>query len=206
MAWITTPPNAVVIALASLPAIPALAIRRRYPVGVMVFLASQAVVLTLFIGTRPLLTLAVAIYTVASERIRLSLLALAAALFANAFAVAYEIYSLIHSYNVVLIASLIYAVFIACDLVAWALGRLIARSRSREKSLEALRDEMAAAAIQERTKAARSPVGSEGSRIFVCYRSDDTGRAPHQQMNLRDNLAMTVCFTTSFRSLREAIS
>src|SRR3954467_13725081 len=95
-AWVTSAPNAAVIFLASAPAVVALLLRWRLPVIVSLALAAHAVLLTLLLGTRPLLTLIVALFAVSALRpLWQSLVCLAATLAAHGVAVTYEVYSFI---------------------------------------------------------------------------------------------------------------
>jgi hypothetical protein len=175
--WVTSPPHPGVIVLASLPSVAALMLRRRMPATVSIALAIHAAVLTLILGTRPLLAPLIALYTVSALRSwRVSLVCLAATLAAHGMAVAYEAYSYLDPADRVFSGSLIALVFAVCDCTALGIGRRTALARRRESHLEELRDTMAAAVIRSQA-APDDSTSPRRSRAFVSYRNDDTAHA-----------------------------
>ena len=173
--WVTSEVNPTVIILASIPAIPALALRRRYPIAVSFGVAFHAAILTFFLGTRPLLAPTIGLYTASAlAPRRISLTCLAATLAAHGLAVAYEAKNSFveDPFGVFLVI----VIYIVCDTTAWGIGQMSARARRREVHLEEVRDTMAIAA-----KGRRSPNSHanplEESRVFVSYRTDDTAHA-----------------------------
>lgn len=173
--WITSEVNPTAIVLVSIPAIAALVLRRRYPTAIALGLAAHGAILAGFVGTRPLLTPAIALYT-ASARTprRVSLICLTATLAAHGVAVAYE--GRTFFVEDPLGVFLVVVFFVICDTATWGVGQLSARARQREAHLEELRDTMTVAA-----KARRAPIQAasswEESRAFISYRKDDTGHA-----------------------------
>jgi signal transduction histidine kinase len=155
-AWVRAPVNALVIMLASAPAVPLLVLRRRAPVAAFALLTAHAVLLTLFVGTRPLLTLVVALYTVSAWRsTNVAVGCLAATLAVHSLAVAYEI-TAFGAAGAALDAFLIGTVLTLCDVAAWGFGRRAAAARSREHQLEASREAASSAAVAvERLRIAR---------------------------------------------------
>ncbi|TCM38926.1 sensor histidine kinase [Kribbella sp. VKM Ac-2568] len=154
--WAGTGIPAAVIIEAGAVAVPLLAFRRRAPVAVSLILSGYSILCTVVIGTRPLLTLLVALYTAAawSSR-RRALQCLAATLAANAVSTAYEA-TLSgpgpRPFAVVAVAT----VFVLLDLATWAAGRRSSAARQRAEYLEASRAALAAEAVKaERQRIAR---------------------------------------------------
>jgi TIR domain len=176
-AWVKSPPNPAIILLASAPAIVALLLRWRLPVIVALALAAHAALLTLVLGTRPLLTLVVALYTVSALRpLWQSLVCLAATLAAHGVAVIYEVYSFLDAPGRLVGGILIAAFFVLCDAAAWGVGRWNALAKLRERHLEELRDAMATVAVRQR-ESSGAPEALKAQRVFVNYRSEDTAHA-----------------------------
>ena len=150
-------PPAVIIGAGLLAVIP-LSFRRRAPTAVCLIMAGYAVLLTVILGSRPLVSLLVALYTAAvwSDRVR-ARLCLAAVLAAHAVAVTYEALftgSGISTFAVTAVA-LVYGLL---DIATWAAGRWgsSAAARARARELEASRVALAAAAVDaERLRIAR---------------------------------------------------
>ena len=175
--WVTVSYSPAIVILASLPAVPILCIRRRWPLGVTITLSVHAALLTIILGTRPLLTLAIALFATSALRpLRSGLIGLVAALVAHALAVAYETYSFLRPSDRILGSSLIAIVFVVCELIAWGLGRRAATASLRERGLEEMRDVMAVVAM-ERREVAQVSDPSERLRVFVNYRTEDTAHA-----------------------------
>lgn len=174
--WAVSSPNAVVIVLTILPAVPALLLRKRAPVAVCIGLCGYAALLTLLLGTRPLLTLAVALYTVSALRSpQLGLACLVATLAAHGVAVAYETYSYVNPEDRMQGSLAIATFLVVCDLGAWGLGQWAARARVREEHLEQARDAMAAAIVRDRKSTDRAEPLER--RVFINYRTHDTAHA-----------------------------
>jgi len=156
--WAGNDAPAALVVLAGLLAVPLLLLRRTAPGPVCLLLAAWAATLTLFLGSRPLITLLVGLYAAAVWCTRRWALAcLAAVLGAHALAVAYEASfsgSTPGSFAVVAIA----LVYLLLDFATWAAGRwgAGAAARSRAARLEATRAELANEAVEaERLRIAR---------------------------------------------------
>ena len=148
-------PPAVIIGAGLLAVIP-LSFRRRAPTAVCLIMAGYAVLLTVFLGSRPLVSLLVALYTAAvwSDRAR-ARLCLAAVLAAHFVAVAYEATFTGMSTFAITAVALVYGLL---DIATWAAGRWgsSAAARARARELEASRVALAAAAVDaERLRIAR---------------------------------------------------
>jgi signal transduction histidine kinase len=140
-------PAAVIIGAGAL-AIPIVYYRRRAPAAVCLLLAAYAVLLTIAVGSRPLVTLLVALYAAAVwESKRRALQCLAAILIAHAVATGYEA-SLSgpgpRPFAVIAVAT----VYVLLDIATWAAGRRSAAARQRAEYLEASRAATAAEAVQ----------------------------------------------------------
>ncbi|GIG23689.1 two-component sensor histidine kinase [Cellulomonas chitinilytica] len=134
-----------VVVLAAVPAWTALLLRRRAPIAVSLGLAGYAAALTVTIGSRPVLTLLVALYNAAAWRSpRRSLLCLAATLVANGVAVAYESAALSETVQTTVELSLLYVLF---DGTAWGVGWWVGSARREAKRLRETREAMAAEAV-----------------------------------------------------------
>jgi signal transduction histidine kinase len=154
--WVSGTVPVAVIVSAGLVAVPALSLRRRAPTAVCVALCAYAALLTVAIGSRPLVVLLVALYTAAAwSSSRGALICLAATLVAHAVAVFYEA-SLAgpgpRPFAVVAVAT----VYVLLDVATWAAGRRGAAARARADYLEASRAAVAAEAVEaERQRIAR---------------------------------------------------
>ncbi len=146
------PISAVVVL--GLIAVPALALRHRAPTAVCLTLATYAALLTVTVGSRPLVTLLVALYTVAASQPRsAALLCLFATLGAHGVSVRYEVSSSVDSWKSVAGIATLYAVL---DGAVWAAGRWAADARARARQLVETRAAMAAEAVNvERLRIAR---------------------------------------------------
>ena len=150
-------PPAVILGAGMVAVIP-LSFRRRAPTAVCLILAAHAVLVTATLGSRPLVSLLVALYTAAvwSDRVR-ARWCLAAVLAAHAVAVGYEASFAgagISAFAVTAVA-LVYSLL---DIATWAAGRWgsSAAARARARELEASRVALAAAAVDaERLRIAR---------------------------------------------------
>ncbi|WP_375425639.1 sensor histidine kinase [uncultured Friedmanniella sp.] len=155
--WAGLQPPALVLA-AGLPMLPVLALRRRAPVGVCAVLAAYAALLTAGLGSRPLVTLLVALYPAAvwAPR-RQALAALAAVLAAHGTAVAYEASfggAGLSGFDVLAVA-LVYA---GLDTATFAAGRWGASAAARRRATRRLQQqesETTAALEAERLRVAR---------------------------------------------------
>lgn len=143
-----------VIASLNLAALPLLTLRRNAPVAVSLGLSAYAAVLTLSVGSRPLLSLLVALYTAAALRpVRRSGWCLAGTLGAHSFTVSYEMSA---ATSTAAAAIAVAAVFTALDLTAWSFGRWAAATSRRARELVETREAMAAEAVAaERLRIAR---------------------------------------------------
>jgi signal transduction histidine kinase len=134
-----------VVVLAAVPAWSALLLRRRAPLAVNLGLAGYAAALTVAIGSRPVLTLLVALYTAAACRPpRRSLLCLAATLAANVVALAYE--SAVLSETVLTMVEL-FLLYVLFDGAAWGVGWWVGSARREAERLRETREAMAAEAV-----------------------------------------------------------
>jgi signal transduction histidine kinase len=150
-------PPAMIIGAGLIAVIP-LTFRRRAPTAVCLIMAGQAALLTVTLGSRPLVSVLVALYTAAvwSDRVR-ARVCLAAVLAAHAVAVGYEASFAgpgLSAFAVTAVA-LVYGLL---DVATWAAGRWgsSAAARARTRELEASRSALAAAAVDaERLRIAR---------------------------------------------------
>lgn len=144
---------AVVVGLGMVAA-PILIVRRRWPVTVCLVLVVYSAVLTVTIGSRPLVVLLVALYTAASySPLGPAVACLLATLAAHAITLRYELSSVTGSWeSVIALATL----FILLDLAAWGAGRWAEHTRARTRQLVESRAAMAAKAVNdERLRIAR---------------------------------------------------
>ena len=150
-------PPALIIGAGLIAVIP-LSFRRLAPTAVCLIVAGQAALVTVTLGSRPLVTVLVALYTAAvwSDRVR-ARVCLAAVLAAHALAIGYEASftgSGLSAFAVTAVA-LVYGLL---DIATWAAGRWgsSAAARARARELEASRAALAAAAVDaERLRIAR---------------------------------------------------
>ena len=144
------------IVLAGAVSVPVLALRRRAPMRVALAMSLYAAVVTAALGSRPLISLLVALYAAAvwCNRVR-ALVCLSGVLAAHAVAVGYEAsFPGVTAGDVALVAVL-YGVL---DLTTWAAGRwgAGAAARAEVKELEASRARLAEQAVAaERLRIAR---------------------------------------------------
>lgn len=149
-------PVAVIVGAGAV-AVPILAFRRRSPAAAAFTLAAYSILLTVTIGSRPLLTLLVALYTAAAwESRRRALQCLAAILAAHAVGTAYEA-SLSgpgpRPFAVIAVAT----VYVLLDVAVWGAGRRSSAARRRTAYLEESRAALAAEAV----RAERQRIGRE---------------------------------------------
>jgi signal transduction histidine kinase len=150
-------PRAMIIGAGLVAVIP-LSFRRRAPTAVCLILAGYALLLTATLGSRPLVSLLVALYTAAvwSDRVR-ARLCLAAVLVAHGVAVGYEA-SFGGASTSTFAVTAVAMVYALLDIATWAAGRWgsSAAARARARELEASRAALAAAAVDaERLRIAR---------------------------------------------------
>jgi signal transduction histidine kinase len=152
--WSAFDPSAGVVALLGLAAFPALALRRRAPVAVSLGLSAYAAALTLTIGSRPLASLLVALYTAAALRpVRRSGWCLVATLGAHSMTVAYETSAATSNWLTIAGVAIVFTLF---DLAAWFLGRWAAATSRHARQLIETREAMAEEAVSaERLRIAR---------------------------------------------------
>jgi signal transduction histidine kinase len=144
------------IVVAGASSVPVLAVRRRAPAAVCVVMALYAVTVTALLGSRPLTSLLVALYSAAVLCGRPTASAcLGAVLGAHAVATAYEgSFPAVTPADIVLIG----IVYLVLDLSTWGAGRwgAGAAARARARELEASRARLAQQAVaDERLKIAR---------------------------------------------------
>jgi signal transduction histidine kinase len=139
-----------------LAALPLLVFRRRSPLVVCVALGLFSLVQTIVVGTRPLVSLLVALYAAAASCTSAAAgLALATVLLAHSVTVAYESTVKVVDSNRLVSAAATALAFALLDLGAWGFGRRTSASRRREKYLEENRAALAAHAVaQERLRIA----------------------------------------------------
>ena len=145
--WVSRAMSPAVIILAGLVAIVPLTYRRRAPYAVCLIMVGHAAAVTLLLGSRPLVSLLVAVYGAAVLLPRRRALgALAAVLAAHALAVAYEAsFAGVDVFAVAAVAS----VYLLADVATWGAGRWGASARARRTSrrLEEQQTTLAAAAV-----------------------------------------------------------
>ncbi len=144
------------IVLAGAASVPVLALRRRDPLRVCLLMAAYAVVVTATLGSRPMVSLLVALYAAAvwCSRARAAV-CLAAVLAAHGVAVAYEASFPDVTAGDVALVGVLYALL---DMTAWAAGRwgAGAAARAEVRELEASRARLAEEAVaEERLRIAR---------------------------------------------------
>lgn len=149
-------PVAVIVGAGAI-VVPILALRRRSPAVASLMLAMYSVLLTVTIGSRPLLTLLVALYTAAAwESRRRARQCLMATLVAHAVGAGYEA-SLSgpgpRPFAVIAVAT----VYVLLDVATWGAGRRSSAARQRTAYLE----ESQAALAAEAVRAERQRIGRE---------------------------------------------
>lgn len=152
--WSAFDASAPVVILLNLAAIPALALRRRAPIAVSLGLSAYASALTLAVGSRPLASLLIALYTAAALRpVKRSGWCLAATLGAHSITVAYENSAVTSNWLTVTGVAVVFTLF---DLTAWFLGRWASATHRHARQLVETREAMAAEAVSvERLRIAR---------------------------------------------------
>ena len=155
--WSALGPPSVTVVVLNLAMVPVLLLRRRDPVLACLILCGYACVLTLTVGSRPLASLLVALFTAAALRpARRSGWCLAAILVTHAVNLAYQGFLATRAGNAwttVLVVGIALVVF---DLAAWFLGRWAAESRRRARELVRTTEARAAQAVaDERLRIAR---------------------------------------------------
>lgn len=152
--WSAFDASSTVVVLLNLAALPLLALRRHAPVAVSLGLSAYAATLTLAVGSRPLLSLLVALYTAAALRpLRRCGWCLAATLGAHSFDVFYEGSAASSNWAAIIAVAGIFAML---DLTAWFFGRWSAATSRRARELVETRAAMAAEAVTaERLRIAR---------------------------------------------------
>ncbi len=154
--WVERGTPSAVIICAGLLAIPVLAYRRQAPAIVCLALAGHSVAVTAALGSRPLISLSVALYAAAvlCDRARAQT-CLAAVLVAHGIAVAYEAsFEDATAFSVLAVGF----VYMLVDVSIWSTGRwgASASARARAKELKESRARLAAAAVDaERRHIAR---------------------------------------------------
>jgi signal transduction histidine kinase len=138
-------------------AMPVLCVRRRAPLTVCLVLSAYAAAQTFLIGSRPLASLLVALFTAAAHcSAPRALAALGAVLTAHGFTVAYESTVISARDRQVFFTAATASIFVMLDVGAWGFGRWAAATRTRVGLLEANRKELAARAVAgERLRIAR---------------------------------------------------
>jgi signal transduction histidine kinase len=152
--WTAFDASSAVVVLLNLVPLPVLALRRHAPVAVSLVLCAYAAVLTLSMGSRPLLSLLVALYTAAALRpLRRSWWCLVATLGAHSFTVLYESTAASSNWATIIAVAV---VFTMLDLTAWFFGRWAALTSRRAQELVETREARAAEAVKaERLRIAR---------------------------------------------------
>jgi signal transduction histidine kinase len=155
--WSALGPPSVTVVVLNLAMVPVLFLRRRAPVLICLILCGYAAALTLTVGSRPLASLLVALFTAAALRpARYSGWCLAAILGTHAVNLSYQASLATREGNpwtTVLVVGIALVVF---DLAAWFLGRWAAESRRRARELVRTSEARAAKAVaDERLRIAR---------------------------------------------------
>jgi signal transduction histidine kinase len=152
--WSAFDASSIVVVLLNLAILPFLALRQHAPVVVSLGLCAFAAVLTLTVGSRPLLSLFVALYTAAALRpLQQCGWCLAATLGAHSFIAFYGSSAALGSWASV---AGVAAVFAMVDLAVWFFGRSAAATSRRARELVETRETMAAEAVaSERLRIAR---------------------------------------------------
>ncbi|MFC4613131.1 sensor histidine kinase [Cellulomonas algicola] len=156
-AWVLLDPVPLwLVVAAGAAAVPVLSFRRRAPVAVCVTLAAWAVLLTVTVGSRPLLTLLVALYTAAAAvPLAPAVVCLGAVLAAHGVAATSEALS-VGGARPVLVVVAVMTVFTLLDTTAFGVGRWVAASRARAVELVRSGEALAAATVTaERLRIAR---------------------------------------------------
>lgn len=155
--WSTFGPPSMTVVLLNLAMLPVLCLRRRAPILVSLGLCGYAAVLTLAVGSRPLASLLVALFTAAALRpARLSGWCLAATLGTHALNAAYQA-SLPTAARDSQVTFVVVGIALTLfDLAAWFLGRWAAESSRRTRELVKTSEAMTAEAVAaERLRIAR---------------------------------------------------
>jgi signal transduction histidine kinase len=155
--WSTFGPPSMTVVLLNLAMIPALLLRRRYPVPICLVLCGYAAILTLTVGSRPLAALLVALFTAAALRpAKYSGWCLAAILATHAINVYYQATHPAAAGNPWTTALVLGIALLVFDLGAWFLGRWAAESRRRADERVKTGEEKATKAVAaERLRIAR---------------------------------------------------
>jgi signal transduction histidine kinase len=155
-AWVMFDAPPTTIVLAGLAMLPLVAVRRRAPVPVCLVVCGYAALLTITIGSRPLLTVLLVVYTASARTsLRLAFVCLAASLITHGVAVVYEASSVGDGDSVFVVVA-VASVFALLDISAFGVGRWAAVTQSRARLLEESREAMAAEAVRhERLRIAR---------------------------------------------------
>lgn len=142
------------VVLLNLAILPLLVLRRHAPVAVSLGLCAFAAALTLSVGSRPLLSLFIALYTAAALRpIQQCAYCLAATLGTHWLIALYDSPATLSSWASVIGVA---AVFSMLDLTVWFFGRSAAVTSRRARELVETREAMAAEAVaSERLRIAR---------------------------------------------------
>lgn len=152
--WSVLGPPSVTVVVLNAAMVPVLLLRRRAPVLVCLILCGYAATLTLTVGSRPLASLLVALFTAAALRAdRYSGWCLAAVLGTHAVNLSFQASLDGSRWTTVAVVGIALLVF---DLAAWFLGRWAAESRRRAHELVRTTEEKAAHAVEdERLRIAR---------------------------------------------------
>lgn len=152
--WTALDASSTVVVLLNFAALPLLALRRHAPVVVSLALSAYAATLTFAVGSRPLLSLLVALYTAAALRpLQQCGWCLAATLGAHSVTVFYERSAASSNWATVIAVA---SIFTMLDLTAWFFGRWAAATSRRARELVETRETMAAEAVTaERLRIAR---------------------------------------------------
>lgn len=142
------------VVLLNLVALPVLVFRRQTPIAVSAALSGYSAALTLSVGSRPLLSLLVALYTAAALRpLSRSGWCLVATFGAHSLTVLYERSAASSNWATVVAVAFVYTML---DLTAWFFGRWAAATSRRAQELVETRAAMAAEAVTaERMRIAR---------------------------------------------------
>jgi signal transduction histidine kinase len=152
--WTAFDAASTVVVLLNLAILPLLVLRRHAPVAVSLGLCAFAAALTLSVGSRPLLSLFIALYTAAALRpIQQCAYCLAATLGTHWLIALYDSPATLSSWASVIGVA---AVFSMLDLTVWFFGRSAAVTSRRARELVETREAMAAEAVaSERLRIAR---------------------------------------------------
>lgn len=153
-AWVSRTVPPILVVGVGLPAMAPLIFRKQAPYAVCLVLAAHAATVTVLLGSRPFVSLLVALYTAAVWLpLRRAVLALSAIVCAHGVAIGYEAsFPHISGYAIAAVA----AVYLLADVATWAAGRWGAGARAR-RTTERLH--------RERIALARAAVSAERLRI-----------------------------------------